>query len=99
VEGFGEVRDVGGLVLAAKEDLVFGDFAAAGGGDDFLDEGGDACCVVLNGEGGFENVAMVIADEADVFALGVVESDADDLAGISGAFEDGANKGVGVTID
>jgi hypothetical protein len=42
---------------------------------------------------------MVIADEADVFALGVVESDADDLAGISGAFEDGANKGVGVTID
>ncbi len=39
MEGFGEVRDVGGLVLAAEEDLVFGDFAAAGGGDDFLDEG------------------------------------------------------------
>ena len=36
-EGFGEVRDVGGLVLAAEEDLVFGDLTAAGRGGDFLD--------------------------------------------------------------
>ena len=89
----------GGLVFAAEEDLVFGDFTAASSGCDFLDEMGDACRVVFNGEGGFEDVAVAIADECDVFALGVVECDAEDFAGVSGTLEDGADEGVLVSIN
>ena len=72
---------------------------AAGSGGDFLDEMGDACRVVFNGEGGFEDVAVAIADECDVFALGVVEGDAEDFAGVSGTLEDGADEGVLVSIN
>ncbi|MEO7100188.1 MAG: hypothetical protein ABI162_12565 [Luteolibacter sp.] len=42
---------------------------------------------------------MTVADEGDVFALGIVEGDAKDFAGISGAFEDGADEDVLVAID
>ena len=89
----------GGLVFATEEDLVFGDFTAASSGCDFLDEMGDACCVVFNGEGGFKDVTVAIADECDVFALGVVEGDAEDSAGVSGTLEDGADEGVLVSIN
>ena len=65
----------------------------------FLDEVGDACGVVFNGKRGFEDVAVAIANEGDVLALGVVEGDAEDFAGVSGTFEDGADKGVLVSIN
>jgi hypothetical protein len=55
---------------------------------------GDASDVVFHGEGGFENVAMATADEGYVFALGVVEGDAEDFKGVPGAFEDGADEGI-----
>ena len=42
---------------------------------------------------------MTVADEGDMFALGVVEGDAEDFAGVSGALEDGAEEGVLVAID
>ena len=98
-QGGGEVGDVGGLVLAAEKDLVFGDLAAAGGGRDLLDEEVDPGGVVFHREGGLEDVAVAVADERDVFALGVVEGDAENLAGIAGALEDGAEEDVLVSID
>ena len=70
-----------------------------GGGGDFLDEVGDTGGVVFNGEGSFEDVAMAVADEGEVFALGIVEGDAKDFLGIPGPFENGADKGVLIAID
>ena len=59
-----------GKILATEEDLVLGDLAAAGGGGDFLDAVGDAGGVVFDGDGGLEDVAVAVADECEVFALG-----------------------------
>ena len=70
-----------------------------GGGGDFLDEIIDACGVVLNRESGFEDIAVAVADEGEVFALGVVKGDTEDIAGIPGALEDGANVDVLISID
>jgi hypothetical protein len=47
-----------------------------GGGRDLLDEEVDAGGVVLHRKGGFENVAVAVTDQCDVFALGIVEGDA-----------------------
>jgi hypothetical protein len=33
---------------------------------------GDTCGVVFDGEGGFEDVSVAVADERDVLALGIV---------------------------
>ncbi len=60
---------------------------------------GDAGRIVLNGKRGFENIAVAVANQGDVLALGVVEGDAKHLSGISGAFEDGTDEGVLVAID
>ncbi len=98
-EGGGEVGDVGCLVLAAEIDAVLCDLAAAGGGGDLFDEPGDAGGVVLDGEGGFEDVAVTVADQGDVLGLGVVEGDAQDLAGAARALEDGADLDVLAAID
>lgn len=73
--------------------------AAAGRGCDFLDEVSDAFRVVLDGEGGFEDVSVTVADECDVFALGVVKDDAEDLVGVAAALEDSADEDVLVLID
>jgi hypothetical protein len=94
-----EVGDVGGLVLAAEIDAVFGDLAAAGGGGDLLDEVSDSSRGVLDRKRGFEDVAVTVADQGDVLGLGVVESDAEDLAGAARALEDGADEDVLVAID
>ena len=71
------------MISVSYNFMVFRNFTAAGGGGDFLDEVGDTRRVVLNGEGGFEDVAVAIADEGDVLAFGVVEGDAEDFAGVS----------------
>ncbi len=42
---------------------------------------------------------MAVADEGDMLALGVVEGDTENLAGIAGALEDGTNERVLVSID
>jgi hypothetical protein len=60
---------------------------------------GDACGVVFHRKGGFENVALTVADEGDVFELCIVERDAEDFAGVSGAFEDGPDESVLVSIN
>jgi len=71
----------------------------SGSSGDLLDEVGDARGVVLHGKRSLEDVAVTVANECDVFALGVVEGDAENLGGVSGAFEDGADEGVLVAID
>ena len=55
--------------------------------------------VVLHRKGGFENVAVAITDQCDVFTLGIVEGDAEDLAGIPGALENRPDEHVLITID
>ena len=96
---FGEVGDLGGLVIAAEEDLVFGDLAAAGSGGGFFDQVDDAYGVVFQGKGGLEDVAVTVTDEGDVLAFGIVEGNAEDLAGVPGTFENGADESVLITID
>jgi len=98
-ESGGEVGDVGGFVFAAEIDAVFGNLAAAGGGGDLLDEVSDSGSVVLDGEGGLEDVAAAVADQGDVLGLDVVEGDAKDLAGAARALEDGADGDVLIAID
>jgi hypothetical protein len=71
----------------------------AGGGRDLLDEVRDACGVVLDREGVLEDIAIAVADEGDVLALGIVEGDAKNLAGVTGSLEDGTDEGVLVAID
>ena len=61
-QGGGEVGDVGRFVLATEEDLVFGDFAVAGGGGDLLDEPGDSSRIVFNREGTLEDVTVAVAE-------------------------------------
>jgi len=92
-QGGGEVGDVGGFVFAAEEDLGLGDFAATGGEGDLLDEKGDSFGGVVNGEVVFEDVAVAVADEGEVFSFGVVDGDAEDFLRITGTGEDVA-KGV-----
>ena len=61
-QSLSEVRHIRGLVLAAQKYLVLGDFSMAGGGLNFLEQMLDASRVVLDGKGGFEDVAVAIAD-------------------------------------
>jgi hypothetical protein len=42
---------------------------------------------------------VTVADKRDVFALGVVEGDAEDFAGVSGMLKDGADEGVLIAVD
>jgi hypothetical protein len=42
---------------------------------------------------------VAVADESEVFALGVVNGDTEDIAGIPSALEDGANVDVLISID
>ncbi|MFT6862697.1 MAG: hypothetical protein ACJAVK_001256 [Akkermansiaceae bacterium] len=95
----GEVGDIRGFVLAAEKDLVLGNLAAAGGGRDLLDEEVDAGGVVLHRKGRFENVAVAVTDQCDVFALGIVEGDAEDLAGVPVALENRPDEHVLIAID
>ena len=95
----GEVGDIRGFVLATEKDLVLGNLAAAGGGRHLLDQEVDAGGVVLHRKGGFENVAVAVTDQRDVLALGVVEGDAEDLAGVPGAFENRPDERVLISID
>ncbi len=88
-----------GFVLAAEKDLVLGNLAAAGGGRDLLDQEVDAGGIVLHRKGGFENVAVAITDQCDVVTLGIVEGDAEDLAGIPGALENRPDEHVLIAID
>ncbi len=99
VEGFGEVGDAVGLVFATEVNLVFWDLAAAGGGGNFLDEMGDADGVFFSGEGGFEDVAMAVADKGEVLTLGIVEGNAEDFSGVSGTLKNGVDEGVLIAID
>ena len=55
-----------------------------------LDKPGDARGVVFHREGTLEDVTVAVADESNVFALGVVEGNTDDLAGIPGVLKKGA---------
>lgn len=88
----GEVGHIRGLVLAAEKDLVLGDFPMTGGGGDFLEQMLDASGVVFDGKGGFEDVAVAVADQGEVLALGVVEGDAENFSGISSTLEKGADE-------
>jgi len=98
-EGSGEVGDIGGFILAAEEDLISRDLSAAGSGRYLFDEEGYTRGVVLNREGCLEDVAVAVANERDVFALGVVEGDTEDLMGLACALEDCADVCVLVSID
>jgi len=42
---------------------------------------------------------LSLDNKGDVLTLGIVESDAKHLAGVSGAFEDGTNEGVLISIN
>jgi len=98
-QGGGEVGDVGRFILAAEKDLVFGDFPVAGGGGDLLDKIGCTRRVVCHREGTLEDVTVAVADEGNVFALGVVEGNTDDLAGIPGVLTKGAKSRVLAAVD
>jgi hypothetical protein len=99
LEYCGEVGDVGRFVFAAEIDLILGDLAPPRSSANLLDEKVDACGVVLDWEGGFEDVAVAVADEGEVFVFGIVEGDTENHAGITGALEDGADEGVLIAID
>ena len=95
----GEVGHIRGLVLAAEKYLVLGDFPMTGGGRDFLKQMLDASGVVFDGKGGFEDVAVAVADQGEVLALGVVEGDAENFSGISSTLEKGADECVLIAIN
>ena len=80
------------MIIAAR-------IAAAGGGRHFLDQELDAGSTVLHRKGGFENVTVAVTDQGDVLALGVVEGEAEDLAGVPGAFENRPDEHVLIAID
>ena len=63
-----------------------------GGGRDFLEQMLDASGVVFDEKGGFEDVAVAVADQGEVPALGVVEGDAENFFGISSTLEKGADE-------
>ena len=79
--------------------MLLGNLAATGGGGDLLYQEVDARGVVLDGESGLEDVSVAVADQGEVFAFGVIKRDAENLAGITGSLEDGADEGVLVAID
>ena len=75
-----------------------GDF---GGGRcrDLLDQEVDAGGVVRHRQGGFGNVAAAVADQCEVLALSVVGGEAEDLAGVPGAFQNCPDEHVLIAID
>ena len=79
--------------------MAFGNLAAAGGGGDLLDKEGDALGRVFNREGLPEDVAVAVATQGHMLALGVVEGDAENLAGIGGFLKNRPEKGVLVAVD
>jgi hypothetical protein len=90
-KGGGKVRDISGLVLAAEIDAVFG--------GDLLDEIGDSSRGVLDREGGFEDVAVTVADQGDVLGFCIVQGNAEDLSGTARTLEKGADEDVLVAVD
>ena len=98
-QGRQEVGDVGRFVLAADEDAALVDLAPPGGGIDLPAEIGDTLCIVVDRERVLEDVAVAVAAERDVFALGVVEGDTEDFSRRAGPLEDCPDLRVLVAVD
>jgi len=79
-KGGGEVGDVRGFVLAAKEDVAFGNLAATSGGKSLLAKELNALSGVMNRKRILEDFAVAIAAKRHVLFLGEIESDAENFA-------------------
>ena len=65
----------------------------------FLAEERDPLRAVLHGKRFFKDVAKAVTAEGDVFAFGVIEGDAEHLAGRGGFLENGSDFDALTTVD
>ena len=94
-----KLADVGRFILAPDENATLDDLALPGGGLDLLASMGDTLRGVVDREWVLEDIAVPVAAERDMFALGVGDGDTEGFARRTGPLEDGSDLLVLVAVD